>query len=190
MNDYEMWNELNEKLKDYGSWLYNEEKPRVDFNTIFNSSSAQFNTMPMRQRMLIVKELIFCGVDFASLKSFLSSFSVLDEQTLQEIFEAASAQEFSSLGIQYPLNWFRGQEVGFYHDQNTFDGREGGPSYLMIIMGLEVMTPQLFERLITQPDTLMRKRLVYLEYSLTHPTTRIFPNDEPVMNEVGDRLLE
>jgi hypothetical protein len=70
------------------------------------------------------------------------------------------------------------------------DAREGGPSYRMIIEGLEVMTPQLFDRLVTQPDRLIRKRLVYLEHSLTRPTIRIFPNEDPVMKKVEDRLLK
>ncbi len=187
MNEHEYWKELNTRLKAQGSWLYGVEKPRVDINTICNPS---LKTIPMAQKMLIVKELMFCGVDFVFLGRSLNSLISPNEQILQEILEASSAPEFSSLDIHYPLNWFRGQEAGFFYDQNTRDAREGGPSYMMVIQGLEVMTPQLFERLIGTSDTLLRKRMVYLEHSLTRPDTRIFPNSEQVMTVVEDRLLE
>lgn len=187
MNEHAYWKELNERLKEQGSWLYGEEKPRVDLSAFFNTAST---TIPMGQRVLIVKELIFCGVDLASRKRSLNSLTSPDEQVLQTILEASSDPEFSSLDIHYPLNWFRGEDAGFFYGQNTGDAREGGPSYRMVIEGLEVMTPQLFERLITKSDPLMRKRLVYLEHSFTRPNIRIFPNDEPMMNAVEERLLE
>lgn len=178
---------LNNRLRDHGSWLYGVEKPRVDINTIFNPS---LKTIPTAQKMLIVKELLFCGVDITLLESSLESSSSLDQLALQEILKASSEPEFSSLDIHYPLNWFRGHEAGFFYDQDSHSSREGGPSYIMIIHGLEVMTPQLFERLIGTSDTLLRKRMIYLEYSLTRPDTRIFPNSEQVMTVVEDRLLE
>ena len=190
MNHSEGWQKLNDTLLAHGSWLYGKDYSRIAFDALFVPSSEPYKAMPVRQRMLIVKELMFCGLGSTSLESYLNSFTSLDAHTLQDIFESSSAPEFSSLDIQHPLHWFRGQEAGFFHDQNTYGAREGGPSYRMIIEGLEVMTPQLFERLVTQPDTLMRKRLVYLEHSLTRPTIRIFPNEDPVMNEVEDRLLE
>ena len=190
MNHSGEWQKFNDTLLAHGSWLYGNDSSRIAFDALFVPSSEPYKAMPVRQRMLIVKELMFCGVGSTTLESYLNSFKSLDAHILQEIFEASLSPEFSSLDIQHPLNWFRGQEAGYFHDQNIYNAREGGPSYRMIIEGLEVMTPQLFERLVTQPDTLMRKRLVYLEHSLTRPTIRIFPNEDPVMNEVEDRLLE
>ncbi|MFA5546299.1 MAG: hypothetical protein WDA14_11675 [Sphaerochaetaceae bacterium] len=190
MNHSGEWQKFNDTLLAHGSWLYGNDSSRIAFDALFVPSSEPYKAMPVRQRMLIVKELMFCGVGSTTLESYLSSFTSLDEQTIQEIFESSSTPEFSSLDTQHPLNWFRGQEAGFFHDQNMCDAREGGPSYRMIIERLEVMTPQLFDRLVTQPDPLIRKRLVYLEHSLTRPTIRIFPNEDPVMNEVEDRLLK
>ncbi len=187
MKEHEYWKELNARLKGQGSWLYGVENPRMDLNAIFNPSIA---TMPMRQRVLIVKELLFCGVDITLLESSLGSSPSLDQLALQEILKASSEPEFSSLDIHYPLNWFRGHEAGFFYDQDTHGATEGGPSNMMVIQGLEVMTPQLFERLIATSDALLRKRMVYLEQSLTQPDTRIFPNSKQVMTVVEERLLE
>jgi hypothetical protein len=165
MNHSGEWQKFNDTLLAHGSWLYGNDSSRIAFDALFVPSSEPYKAMPVRQRMLIVKELMFCGVGSTTLESYLSSFTSLDEQTIQEIFESSSTPEFSSLDTQHPLNWFRGQEAGFFHDQNMCDAREGGPSYRMIIERLEVMTPQLFDRLVTQPDPLIRKRSYHPDIS-------------------------
>lgn len=179
---------LNKRLKNHGSWLYGEKKPRLDFDAIFNPLSPQYDTMPIRQKMLIIKELKFCKVDYTLFEEYLNN--TFNIQKLQETFKASSDPQFSSLDIHFPLNWFRGQDAGYYHNKNTLDATEGGPSYRMVIEGLEVISAQAFKQLTTESDLLMRKRLLYLEHSLTRPSIRISPNKESVMNEMEDRLLE
>lgn len=99
------WKELNDRLFALGSWLYSEDNSRFDLKALFDSSSDQYRNMPVGQRKLILKELLFCGVDALFIAN-LDLGAPLDQlDMLNNTFQSASDDESSNLDIHYPLNW-------------------------------------------------------------------------------------
>ncbi|NCB72337.1 MAG: hypothetical protein EOM45_11255 [Clostridia bacterium] len=186
------WKELNDRLFALGSWLYSEDNSRFDLKALFDSSSDQYRNMPVGQRKLILKELLFCGVDALFIAN-LDLGAPLDQlDMLNNTFQSASDDESSNLDIHYPLNWFSGRPAGYFYERTGRDKLDGTFSCMNIIFELEVITQKLYRRLLDQPDVLVRKRLLYLIHSLNYPTHCSFPNDEyePQLNSVEDKLLE
>lgn len=186
------WKELSDRLFALGSWLYSDDNSRFDLKVLFDSSSDQYRNLPVGQRMLILKELLFCGVDALFIAN-LDLGAPLDQvDMLRETFQSAFSDEFSSLEIHYPMNWFKGRPAGYFYERTGRDKLDGTFSCMNIIFELEVITPQLYRQLLDQPDILVRKRLLYLIHSLNYPTHCSFPNDEyePQLNAVEDKLLE
>ena len=184
------WKKLNDRLFSLGSWLYGEDDSRLDLKVLFDSSYDQYRNIPVGQRMLILKELQYCGVD-ATFIAGLDLGSPLDqEDMLREKFQLASSDEFSSLDIHYPVNWCRQKPAGYFHDRPNLDKSIWDDSWRTIVSELELITPQLYRRLLDQPDIGVRKRLLYLNQTLEAPTYWPFPNDESIMDAVEDKLLE
>lgn len=179
---------LNDGLFAHGSWLYDKYGSRFDLRTFFDPFSEEFKSMPTQRKVLILRELFYCGIE-PILLSTLYRIHCVDSrhedlykdfgQALLEILKSVSVDDLSSLDIHQPQNWYRGKEVDT-HPETTHQAT---------IMVLEGMLPDFHERLKSQQDPLIRKRLVYFERTGTSNTMLIVPNQDPVLDQVDEELL-
>lgn len=188
MSDLNILKELNDRLLSHGSWLYDEYESRIDFDTFFDPFSVEFKVMPIEQKMLILKELFYCKIEPVLLGLLYRSFCVQymhDDlyadfgHALLEILKGASVEDISSLDIHRPQNWYRG----------TGDTPPTMESHEVIVRVLDMMFPEFQIQLLDHKDLLMRKRLIYLNYTKDSNNVYITPNQDPLFDQIDEELL-
>ena len=180
----EIWKEWDDRLLAHGSWLYDEDVSRLDLSTFFDPFSSGFASMPTQRKLLILRELFYCGIEPVYLNTFYRKFCTeYGEDSLYagfghallDILKAVSVDDLASLDIHDPQHWYRGKEDPSVHES----------SHQAIIMVLESMSPEFHERLKSQKDLLVRRRLVYSQRT----NMLIVPNDDPVLDQIDEDLL-
>ena len=188
MSDLNILKELNERLFAHGSWLYDENESRIDFDTFFDPFSVEFKAMPIEQKMLILKELFYCKIEPILLVLLYRGFCVQyvhDDlyadfsHALLEILKGASAEDISSLNIHQPQNWYRG----------TGDKLPVMESHEVIVSVLDMMFPEFHTQLLDHKDLLIRKRLIYFNYTNNSNNAYIVPNQDPLFDQIDEELL-
>lgn len=188
MDDINIWKELDDIFLENGSWLYDEHDSEFDFKTFFDPFGEEFKEMPTKRKMLILRELFYCGVEPILLRALYGDYCVqyMQEdlykdfgQALLEILKDVSADDLASLDIHQPQNWYRGTG----ENPSTIESHE------VIVMELEGMLPELHEQLIHEKDLLIRKRLMYLHRTKDNKTVYIVPNKDSVFDKIDDELL-
>jgi hypothetical protein len=184
MSDYEIWKMPNNMLKNRGSWLYNEDGPWFDLGTFFDPFSPEFKSMPTQRKMLVLREFFYCGIEPLLLKTVYKGFcrqyhheELYDDlgHALLEIIKDVSVEDLSQLDIHQSQNWYKGKDE---------DARPE-TTHQAITMVLEGMMPDFHERLISQKDLLVRRRLVYSQRT----NILIVPNQDPLLDQIDEELL-
>lgn len=184
MPESDMWKIWNDKLFAHGSWLYEEDSYGLDLKTFFDPFSSEFASKPTRRKMLILRELFYCGIEPVYVNSLYRRFCADHGQedlyidfghALLEILKAVSADDLASLDIHDPHNWYRGKEAPSIRES----------SHQAILRVLESIPPDFHERLKSQTDLLIRRRLVYSQRT----NMLIVPNEDPVLDQIDEELL-
>ena len=189
MPEFDVWKQLNERLLAHGSWLYDEDGSRLDLATFFDPFSVEFKSMPTKRKLLVLKELFYCGVEPILLSTLYRMFCIEymhDDlytdfgQALLEILKSVTAEDLASLDIHDPRNWYRGKKPQDHP----------GTVHEATICVLEMMNPELQARLSNESDPLTRKRLVFFNWTGNSKNIGIVPNEDPVLNQVDEELLK
>lgn len=184
MPEPDIWKEWDNRLLAHGSWLYDEDGSRLNLSTFFDPFSPEFTSMSTHRKLLILRELFYCGIEPILLRTFYRMYCIeyMHEdlytdfgQALLEIIKAITVEDLATLNIHQPQNWYGGKE------EPPFPER----SHETIISVLEGMMPDFHERLKRQKDLLIRRRLVYSQRT----NHLIVPNDDPVLDQIDEELL-
>jgi hypothetical protein len=189
MLEFDVWKELDVRLLEHGSWLYDEDGSRLDFSTFFDPFSEEFLSMPVQRKLLVLRELFYCKVEPILLSTLYRMYCIQyrhDDlyadfgQALLEIIKSVTGEDVSLLDIHNPRNWFKGKEENTYSET----------AHDATIWVLEEMMPELQEQLIAQKDPLIRKRLVYFNRTENSGSILIVPNKDPLLDKVDEELLQ
>ncbi|MDD4302562.1 MAG: hypothetical protein PHS03_08805 [Sphaerochaeta sp.] len=184
MPEPDIWKEWDDRLLARGSWLYDEDGSRLNLSTFFDPFSSEFTSMSTQRKLLILRELFYCGIEPILLSTFYRMYCIEymhDDlytdfgQALLEIIKAMTADDLATLNIHQPQNWYRGKVESPFPEK----------SHETIISVLEGMMPDFHERLKRQKDLLIRRRLVYSQRT----SHLIVPNDDPVLDQIDEELL-
>lgn len=189
MQGFDVLKEVNARLLAHGSWLYSEDSPRLDLSTFFDPFSAEFSAMPTSRKMLVLKELFYCGVEpillHATYQLYCKQYMHDDLYTdfghaLLEILNSVTAEDLASLDIHDPRNWYRGDNSN-EHPETAHEAT---------VFVLESMDAELQARLTNESDPLIRKRLVFCNRTGNSNNIMIIPNQDPVLDHVDEELLK
>ena len=184
MPESDIWKEWNNRLLAHGSWLYDDDESRVDLSTFFDPFAPEFTSLSTQRKLLMLRELFFCGIEPVFLNAFYRIYCVeyMHEdlytdfgQALLEIIKTVSVDDLSELDIHRPQNWYKGKKGSLLTEK----------SHEVILMVLEGMLSDFHERIKNQKDLLIRRRLVYSQRT----NIMIVPNDDPVLDQVDEELL-
>lgn len=192
MNRTHYFDQFNEMLLRRGSWLYDENSSEClfydnfcfDLKTFFDPFSSKFKQMSIKQKLLILYELFYCGIEPILLSSIYCSFCKewnYDElhvdfgQALLEIIKLTSKEDTQSINIHNPKNWYRGKNNSSYVEE----------AHDAIIMVLEIMGEEFHKRLKKEKNILIRKRLIFTQRT----SVLIGPNQDKIFDQIDEELL-
>jgi hypothetical protein len=133
--------------------------------------------MPVQRKLLILRELFYCGIEPFLLSTFYRMFCVeyMHEnlytnfgQALLEILKTVSVENLETLDIHQPQNWRREKKEPILQETSL-------EAFIWILEG---MMSDFHERLKSQKDLLIRRRLVYSQ----RRNHLIVPNEDLISN--------
>lgn len=184
------WKMLNNILIKNGSWLYDAcfVAGKIDFRALFDPNSDEFKRMTIKQKMLTLRELFYCGIKPMTLNQMYKTFCVEAynnyyysfPEALLEIISILSADDLVSLDIHDPQNWCSRNRKNSITQE----------SHELIVSTLEGMNYSLLAQLIKTKDLIMRKRLIYFNNIINNKNNlNIVPNQNPILDQVDEELL-
>lgn len=187
-NDFNILEKINDMLIARGSWIVEENFYNPNLKALFDPHSTEFHDITPLKKILILKELFFCGFEPILLSTFYKTFckEENDEEMFEdfghgllEIIKSVAEENLSKLNIHDPANWYKGKK----ENPSTID------IHTVIQNILGEMSSELHKQLIEGKNNLIRKRLILLDYSLKYQSSKIVRNADPLFDQIDEELI-
>lgn len=186
--DRNVYWQINEKLFEQGSWLYQEEGRKWSFGLFFDPDAEEYHAFPGTYKIMVLKELFQSGITPALLDEYYRLYCKQTQSDrkqqdyglqLLELIKELSAWNLGDLDNNAPTHWYRTAKADppevSVHD--------------VTLKILDSASSDLLARLKHAANPSVRKRILFLEHSLTYPEYQIVGNEEPSLDQDDARLL-
>lgn len=181
--------EFNDRFLAHGSWLPYAKNLNFGFATFFDPDSIEYNEMGSQQKLLILRELLFCGIGPDILYSYFTLYNQDDDyggkgfnlgKILLKLLDDVSSEDISLIDNHNPIHWNRKDEVPLAYKESVHGA---------ILWVLGGMHEDFHSELKKERSILVRKRLVFSHRVNASANIRIVPNYNPILDQVDDELL-
>lgn len=155
---------------------------------IFDPFASEFKATPSLDKILILKELFYCGLQPVLINSLYKKYCI--DSSNDDLFEDLGLAllnicsdihniDLTQLDNNVPSLWF----------DKKLECRNNVEEFEVVIDSVQQASESFQKRLLDEAELVMRTRLIFLDYSSQNPGTKIINNKNKFSDDVVNDIL-